>query len=140
MLGLFLMAPLIMLTASTVVAIQMDSTKLFQNAMESGKHSDKNYKYQETKKIIITLMKEIIDIHQTITIINIINLCNNNTSQVITITTTVMIMTIKIKEFLITIVMRILKNIIHIQQKIRNMSVKEDNLKVSTLNQLNSVN
>ena len=49
-------------------------------------------------------MKEIIDIHQTITIINIINLCNNNTSQVITITTTVMIMTIKIKESLITIV------------------------------------
>ena len=49
MLGLFLMAPLIMLTASTVVAIQMDSTKLFQNAMESGKHSDKNYKYQDEK-------------------------------------------------------------------------------------------
>ena len=38
-----------MLTASTVVAIQMDSTKLFQNAMESGKHSDKNYKYQDEK-------------------------------------------------------------------------------------------
>ena len=44
------MAPLIMLTASTVVAIQMDSTKLFQNAMESGKHSNKNYKYQEDEK------------------------------------------------------------------------------------------
>ena len=43
-------------------------------------------------------MNEIIDNHQTITIINIINLCNNNTSQVRTITTTVMIMTIKIKE------------------------------------------
>ena len=43
------MAPLIMLTASTVVAIQIDSTKLFQNAMESGKHSDKNYKYQDEK-------------------------------------------------------------------------------------------
>ena len=27
----------------------MDSTKLFQNAMESGKHSDKNYKYQDEK-------------------------------------------------------------------------------------------
>ena len=87
------MAPLIMLTASTVVAIPMDSTKLFQNAMESGKHSDKNYKYQETKKVIIILKKEIIDIHQTITIINIINLCNNNTSQVRTITTTIMIVT-----------------------------------------------
>ena len=86
------------------------------------------------------MKKKIIDIHQTITIINIINLYNNNTSQVRTITTTVMIVTIKIKEFLITIVMRILKNIIHIQQKIRDMSVKEDNLKVSTLNQLNSVN
>ena len=86
------------------------------------------------------MKKEIIDIHQTITNINIINLYNNNTSQVRTITTTVMIVTIKIKEFLITIVMRILKNIIHIQQKIRDMSVKEDNLKVSTLNQLNSVN
>ena len=86
------MAPLIMLTASTVVAIQIDSTKLFQNAMESGKHSDKNYKYQD-EKIIIILMKETIDIHPTITIINIINLCNNNTSQVITITTTTMIMT-----------------------------------------------
>jgi hypothetical protein len=85
-------------------------------------------------------MKEIIDIHQTITIINIINLYNNNTSQVRIITTTVMIMTIKIKDSLITIVMRTLKNIVHIQQKIRNMSVKEDNLKVSTLNQLNSVN
>ena len=86
------------------------------------------------------MKKKIIDIHQTITNINIINLYNNNTSQVRTITTTVMIVTIKIKEFLITIVMRILKNIIHIQQKIRNMSVKEDNLKVSTLNPLNSVN
>ena len=49
-LGLFLMASLIMLTASIVVAIPMDSTKLFQNAMESGKHSDKNYKYQEDEK------------------------------------------------------------------------------------------
>ena len=39
-----------MLTASIVVAIPMDSTKLFQNAMESGKHSDKNYKYQEDEK------------------------------------------------------------------------------------------
>ena len=95
---------------------------------------------KNTKKIIIMMKKEIIDIHQTITIINIINLYNNNTSQVRTITTTVMIVTIKIKESLITIVMRILKNIVHIQQKIRNMSVKEDNLKVSTLNQLNSVN
>ena len=47
----------------------------------------------KTKKIIIILMKETIDIHPTITIINIINLCNNNTSQVITITTTTMIMT-----------------------------------------------
>ena len=62
------------------------------------------------------------------------------TSQIITIKTTVMIMTIKIKESLITRVMRILKNIVHIQQKTRNMSVKEDNLKVSTLNQLNFVN
>jgi len=122
----------------------MNSTKFFQSAMASGKHSDKNYKYQEDEKIIIIiiLMKEMIDIHQTITIINIINLCNNNTSQVRTITTTVMIVTIKIKESLITIVivMRILKNIVHIQQKIRYMSVKEDNLKVSMLNQLNSVN
>jgi len=86
------------------------------------------------------MMKEILD--QTITIINIINLCNNNTSQIITITTTVMIMTKKIKEFLIIIVMRTLKNIVYIQKKIRNMcvSVKEYNLKVSTLNQLNSVN
>ena len=47
----------------------------------------------KTKKIIIILMKETIDIHPTITIINIINLCNNNTSQIITITTTTMIMT-----------------------------------------------
>jgi hypothetical protein len=39
-----------------------------------------------------------------------------------------------------TLLMRILKNIVHIQQKTRNMSVKLDNLKVSTLNQLNSVN
>ena len=110
--------------------------------MASGKHSDKNYKYQEDEKIINILMKKMIDIHQTITIINIINLCNNNTSQVRTITTTVMIVTIKIKESLITIVivMRILKNIVHIQQKIINISVKEDNLKVSMLNQLNSVN
>ena len=28
----------------------MNSTKLFQNAMESGKHSNKNYKYQEDEK------------------------------------------------------------------------------------------
>lgn len=53
---------------------------------------------------------------------------------------TVMIMTIKIKDSLITLVKRILKNIIHIQQKTRNMSIKKDNLKVSTLNQLDSVN
>jgi hypothetical protein len=39
-----------MLTASIVVAIPMDSIKLFQNAMESGKHSNKNYKYQEDEK------------------------------------------------------------------------------------------
>ncbi len=66
---------------------------------------------KNTKKVIMTMKKEIIDIHQTITIINIINLCNNNTSQVRTITTTVMIVTMKIKESLITIVivMRILK-------------------------------
>ena len=32
------------------------------------------------------------------------------------------------------------KKYVHIQQKTRNMSVKEDNLKVSTLNQLNFVN
>ena len=49
-LELFLMASLIMLTVSILVAIPMDSTKLFQNAMESGKHSDKNYKYQENEK------------------------------------------------------------------------------------------
>jgi hypothetical protein len=55
------------------------------------------------------MMKEIIDIHQIITIINIIILCNNNTSQVRTITTTVMIITRKIKESFITIIMRILK-------------------------------
>ncbi len=132
------MASLIMSTVSILVAITMNSNKLFQNAMAPGKHSIKNYKYQENKKIIIMMMKEILD--QTITIINISNLCNNNTSQVITITTTVMRKTIKIKEFLITIVMRTLKNIVHIQKKIRNMSVKEDNLKVSTLNQLNFVN
>lgn len=46
----FLIASLRMLTASIVIAIPMDSTKLFQNAMESGKHSDKNYKYQEDEK------------------------------------------------------------------------------------------
>ena len=72
---------------------------------------------KNTKIIIVILMKEIRDIHQTITIIIIINLCNNKTSQIITIKTTVMIMTIKIKESLITRVMRILKNIVHIQQK-----------------------
>ncbi len=36
-----------------------------------------------------------------------------------------MIMTIKIKDSLITLVMRILKNILHIQQKTRNMSVQK---------------
>ena len=86
------MAPLIMLTASTVVAIQIDSTKLFQNAMDQENIPIK-ITNTKTKKIIIILMKETIDIHPTITIINIINLCNNNTSQVITITTTTMIMT-----------------------------------------------
>ena len=86
------MAPLIMLTASTVVAIQIDSTKLFQNAMDQENIPIK-ITNTKTKKIIISLMKETIDIHPTITIINIINLCNNNTSQVITITTTTMIMT-----------------------------------------------
>ena len=54
-LRLYLMASLIMLTASIVVAIPMNSTKLFQNAMASGKHSYKNYKYQD-EKIIIILM------------------------------------------------------------------------------------
>jgi hypothetical protein len=48
-LGLFLMVSWIMLTAS--VAIPMNSTKLFQNSMASGKHSNKNYKYQEDEKI-----------------------------------------------------------------------------------------
>ena len=95
---------------------------------------------KNTKIIIVILMKEIRDIHQTITIIIIINLCNNKTSQIITIKTTVMIMTIKIKESLITRVMRILKNRYIFNKKTRNMSVKEDNLKVSTLNQLNFVN
>jgi hypothetical protein len=49
-LGLFWMISLIMLTASTVVPISMDSIKLFQNAMASGKHPDKDYKYQESEK------------------------------------------------------------------------------------------
>jgi hypothetical protein len=46
----FLMASLLMLTVSILVTIPMNSTKLFQNAMASGKHSDENYKYQENKK------------------------------------------------------------------------------------------
>ena len=45
-----MVASLIMLSTSPIVVIPMDSTKLFQNAMESGKHSDKNYKYQEDEK------------------------------------------------------------------------------------------
>jgi uncharacterized protein (UPF0303 family) len=48
-LGLFLMASLIMSTVSILVAIPMNSKKLFQNAMAPGKHSNKNYKYQENK-------------------------------------------------------------------------------------------
>jgi hypothetical protein len=82
--------------------------------MASEKHSDELQIPRKQKKLLL-LMKEIIDIHQTITIINITNICNINTSQFITITTTFMIMTITIKESLITIVMRTLKNIVYIQ-------------------------
>ena len=42
------MASLIVL--STVASASIGNTNLFENAMASGKHSDKNYKYQEEEK------------------------------------------------------------------------------------------
>lgn len=48
MFGFVLMASLIML--STVGAIPIGNMNLFSDAMASGKHSDKNYKYQEDEK------------------------------------------------------------------------------------------
>ena len=47
MFGFFLMASLIMLSASAALIGNMN---LFSDAMASGKHSDKNYKYQEDEK------------------------------------------------------------------------------------------
>jgi phosphatidylglycerophosphatase A len=47
MFGFFLMATLIMLSVSAALIGNMN---IFQNAMASGKHSDKNYKYQEDEK------------------------------------------------------------------------------------------
>ena len=47
MFGFFLMASLIMLSVSAALIGNMN---LFSNAMASGKHSDKNYKYQEDEK------------------------------------------------------------------------------------------
>ena len=44
---IFLMASLIMLSASAALIGNMH---LFSDAMASGKHSDKNYKYQEDEK------------------------------------------------------------------------------------------
>ena len=41
------MASLIMLSASPIVVIPMDSANFFQNAIASGKHSDKNNNYKE---------------------------------------------------------------------------------------------
>ena len=46
-LGFFLMASLIMLSVSAALIGNMN---LFSDAMASGKHSDKNYKYQEDEK------------------------------------------------------------------------------------------
>ena len=48
MFGFVLMASLIML--STVGAIPMSNMNLFSDAMASGKHSDRDYKYQEEEK------------------------------------------------------------------------------------------
>ncbi len=42
-----MVASLIMLSTSPIVVIPMDSANLFQNAMASGKHSDKNNNYEE---------------------------------------------------------------------------------------------
>ena len=47
MFGFFLMASLIMLSVSAALIGNMN---LFSDAMASGKHSDKNYKYQEDEK------------------------------------------------------------------------------------------
>ena len=51
-----------------------------------------------------------------------------------------MVMTRQLKKSLIAVVYEDTENIwSHILQKTRNMSVKQDNLKASSLNQLNSV-
>ena len=47
MFGFFLMASLLMLSVSAALIGNMN---LFSDAMASGKHSDKNYKYQEDEK------------------------------------------------------------------------------------------
>ena len=100
----------------------MDSTKLFQNAMESEKYSDINYKYQEDEKNYYYSDEGDNSIHPTITIINIINLCNNNASQ--NNNNYGYDNDYKDKRISYNNSMRVLKNIVHIQQKIRNMSVK----------------
>ena len=49
MFGLFLTASLIMLS-TVAAAIPMGNMNLFSDAMASGKHSDRNYNYQEDEK------------------------------------------------------------------------------------------
>ena len=138
MFGFFLMASLIMLS---VAAALIGNMNLFSDAMASGKHSDKNDKYQEDEKNYYSDEGDnkyspdynYYQYYQPMQQQEEQSGYNNNNYGYD-------IMTIKIKQSLITLVMRIIKNTVHIQQKTRNMSVKLDNLKVSTLNQLNFVN
>ena len=63
--GISLMASLIVLSA---LAIPMGNMNLFSDAMASGKHSDKNDKYQEDEKNYYSDEGDN-NIHQTIIII-----------------------------------------------------------------------
>ena len=50
--GLYLMASLTVLSM-VAAAIPMGNMNLFSDAMASGKHSDKNYNYQEYEKKLL---------------------------------------------------------------------------------------
>ena len=65
MFGFFLMASLIVLSAS---AILIGNMNLFSDVMASGKHSDKNYNYQEDEKNYYS-DEGVINTHLTIIII-----------------------------------------------------------------------
>ena len=99
------MASLIVLS-TVAAAIPMGNMNLFSDAMASGKHSDRNYNYQEDEKNYYsdddTKYSPDYNYYQYYQPMQ-----QQEQQSLLTITTTVMIMTIKIKKYLMTLVMRI---------------------------------